>query len=51
MLIQQKKEIDNSYLDTNEKNKYNTINIGPRKTKAKKPFLYSKRSPFIANKF
>ena len=46
-----KRNKDNSYLDTNEKNKYNTINNGPRKTKAKKPILYSKRSPFIANKF
>ena len=46
-----KRNKDNSYLDTNDKNKYNTINNGPRKTKAKKPILYSKRSPFIANKF
>ena len=47
-----KRNKDNSYLDTNEKNKYNTINNATGKNnKAKKPVLYSKRSPFIANKF
>ena len=42
-----------NYLDTNnEKNKYNTINNATRKNKKKPaPVLYSKRSPFIANKF
>ena len=41
-----------SYLDNNEKNKYNTINNATRKNKKKPaPVLYSKRSPFIANKF
>ena len=40
-----------SLMDNNEKNKYNTINNGARKNKVKKPVLYSKRSPFIANKF
>ena len=38
-------------LDNSEKNKYNTINIGARKNKVKRPILYSRRSPFIANKF
>lgn len=48
-----KRNKDNSYLDTNEKNKYNTINNGSRvqKNKPKKPILYAKRSPFLANKF
>ena len=47
-----KRNKDNSYLDTNEKNKYNTINNATGKNNtAKKPVLYSKRSPFIANKF
>ena len=42
-----------NYLDTNnEINKYNTINNATRKNKKKPaPVLYSKRSPFIANKF
>ena len=38
-------------LDNSEKNKYNTINNGARKNKVKRPILYSRRSPFIANKF
>ena len=47
-----KRNKDNSYLDTNEKNKYNTINNATRKSnKTKKPILYPKRSPFLANKF
>ena len=46
-----KRNKDNSYLENNEKNKYNTINNGARKNKPKKPIIYSKRSPFIANKF
>jgi len=47
-----KRNKDNNYLDTNEKNKYNTINNATRKNnKNKKPILYSKRSPFIANKY
>ena len=46
-----KRNKDNSYLDNNEKNKYNTINSGVRKNKVKKPIQYSKRSPFLANKF
>ena len=37
--------------ENNEKNKYNTINNAPRKKKIIKPIIYSKRSPFIANKF
>ena len=45
-----KRNQDNA-LDNNEKNKYNTINNAARKNKVKKPILYSKRSPFIANKF
>ena len=45
-----KRNKDNSYLENNEKNKYNTINNGARKNKPKKPIIYSKRSPFIANK-
>jgi hypothetical protein len=46
-----KRNKDNSYMENNEKNKYNTINNATRKNKAKKPVLYAKRSPFIANKF
>ena len=47
-----KRNKDNNYLDTNEKNKYNTINNATRKNnKNKKPILYSKRSPFLANKY
>ena len=48
-----KRNKDNSYLENNEKNKYNTINNGSRvqKNKPKKPILYAKRSPFLANKF
>ena len=46
-----KRNKDNNILDNNEKNKYNTINNGARKNKVKKPVLYSKRSPFLANKF
>ena len=49
--ITKKKNKDNIYLENNEKNKYNTINNATRKNKVKKPILYSKRSPFIANKF
>ena len=58
------KRYKSKYLDTNinstkkknlmdnDKNKYNTINNnGARKNKIKRPVLYSKRSPFIANKF
>ena len=45
-----KRNKDNT-LDNNEKNKYNTINNANRKNKVKKPVLYSKRSPFLANKF
>ena len=43
----------NNYIDNNEKNKYNTYNNVARaqKKKIKKPIIYSKRSPFIANKF
>ena len=46
-----KKRNKDSYMENNEKNKYNTINNATRKNKVKKPVLYSKRSPFIANKF
>ena len=47
-----KRNKDNNYLDTNEKNKYNTINNATRKNnKNKRPILYSKRSPFLANKY
>lgn len=46
-----KRNKDNNILDNNDKNKYNTINNGARKNKVKKPVLYSKRSPFLANKF
>ena len=48
-----KRNKDNSCLENNEKNKYNTINNGSRaqKNKPKKPILYAKRSPFLANKF
>ena len=46
-----KRNKDNSYMENNEKNKYNTINNATRKNKVKKPVLYTKRSPFIANKF
>ena len=43
----------NNYLESNEKNKYNTINNGSRvpKNKPKRPIIYAKRSPFLANKF
>ena len=46
-----KRNKDNSYLDNKEKNNYNTITNDTRKNKAKKPVIYSKRSPFLANKF
>ena len=47
-----KRNKDNSYLE-NDKGKYNTINNGSRaqKNKPKRPILYTKRSPFLANKF
>ena len=47
-----KRNKDNSYLE-NDKGKYNTINNGGRaqKNKPKRPILYTKRSPFLANKF
>ena len=43
-----------NYMDNIDKNKYNTINNNNATRKNKKkpaPVLYSKRSPFIANKF
>jgi len=43
---------ENSYLDHNDKGKYNTVNnTRTQKNKIKKPVIYMKRSPFIANKF
>ena len=38
-------------LDITEKNPFNTINNDSRKNKYKRPVVYSKRSPFIVNKF
>ena len=38
-------------LDNTGKNNFNTINNDSRKNKYKRPVVYSKRSPFIVNKF
>ena len=38
-------------LDNTGKNNFNTINNESRKNKYKRPVVYSKRSPFIVNKF
>lgn len=47
-----KRNKENSYLDHNDKGKYNTVNnTRTQKNKIKKPVIYMKRSPFIANKF
>ena len=47
-----KRNKENSYLDHYEKGKYNTVNnTRTQKNKIKKPIIYMKRSPFIANKF
>jgi len=47
-----KRNKENSYLDHNDKGKYNTVNnTRTQKNKIKKPIIYMKRSPFIANKF
>ena len=48
-----KRNKENNYMESNEKGKYNTINNGSRvpKNKPKRPILYAKRSPFLANKF
>ena len=47
-----KRNKENSYLDHYDKGKYNTVNNPhTQKSKIKKPIIYMKRSPFIANKF
>jgi hypothetical protein len=47
-----KRNKENSYLDHYDKGKYNTVNnTRTQKNKIKKPIIYMKRSPFIANKF
>ena len=48
-----KRKKESSYLDNNDRGKYNTINNGSRvpKNKPKRPIIYTKRSPFLANKF
>jgi hypothetical protein len=48
-----KRNKENNYMENNEKGKYNTINNGSRvpKNKPKRPIIYAKRSPFLANKF
>jgi hypothetical protein len=48
-----KRNKENNYMESNEKGKYNTINNGSRvpKNKPKRPIIYAKRSPFLANKF
>ena len=47
-----KRNKENSYLDHNDKGKYNTVNnTRTQRNKIKKPIIYMKRSPFIANKF
>lgn len=47
-----KRNKENSYLDHYDKGKYNTVNNTlTQKNKIKKPIIYMKRSPFIANKF
>ena len=38
-------------LDNTEKNHFNTINNDSIKNKIKRPVIYSKRSPFLVNKF
>ena len=51
-LSAKKRNKENSYLDHNDKGKYNTVNnTRTQKNKIKKPIIYMKRSPFIANKF
>ena len=47
-----KRNKENSYLDHYDKGKYNTVNnTRTQRNKIKKPIIYMKRSPFIANKF
>jgi len=48
-----KRNKENNYLENNDKGKYNTVNNPhtQKSNKPKKPMLYTKRSPFIANKF
>jgi hypothetical protein len=48
--ITKKRNKENIYLDNKDKGKYNTINSGRRAPK-KRPIIYAKTSPYLANKF
>ena len=48
--LTKKRNKENIYLENNDKDKYNTINSGRRAPK-KRPIIYEKTSPYLANKF